>query len=268
VDPVVEMMAQVWASIDRLCHGFSHQDWARPTDCPGWSVKDQLSHLVAPEAALAGLAQPEHPAPPFPHVRNPLGQLNEDAVDLRRPRSGPEVLGEFREVTARRLASLEAMGEQELAAESWTPLGPGTYRDLLAVRVFDAWVHEQDMRGATGRPGHLEGPVARHSLQRCLAAMPWVVGKAAGAPEGSSVLFEVSGPTAARLAVVVEDGRARAVEDLDAAPMARLEADFECFTRVCCGRWDPDRAVSSGRLVTGGDLRLAGDVARHLAFMP
>jgi hypothetical protein len=29
----------------------------------------------------------------------------------------------------------------------------------MHIRIFDCWVHEQDMRRATGRPGHLTGPV-------------------------------------------------------------------------------------------------------------
>ena len=55
-------------------------------------------------------------------------------------------------------------------------------RDLLPFRVFDAWVHEQDMRRAVGRPGDLDTPVAAAALDRIVGTMPFVVGKRAGAP--------------------------------------------------------------------------------------
>ena len=39
-----------------------------------------------------------------------------------------------------------------------TPAGPDTYGRFMRVRIFDCWMHEQDIRRAVGRPGHVEGP--------------------------------------------------------------------------------------------------------------
>ena len=63
----------------------------------------------------------------------------------------------------------------------------------MNVRVMDSWVHEQDVRVATGRPGHDSGPAAQLSLDRLCSAMPFVVGKQARAPEGASVRFDLRG---------------------------------------------------------------------------
>ena len=90
-------------------------------------------------------------------------------------------------------------------------MGEVPYREFMHVRVMDSWVHEQDIRVATGRPGHDGGPAAQLSLDRLCAAMPFVVGKQAGAPEGASVRFELRGSLARRIDVVVRDGRAKAV---------------------------------------------------------
>ena len=43
---LVDMMEAVWRSIGELCQGFSEGQWKTATDCPNWSVQDQLSHLV------------------------------------------------------------------------------------------------------------------------------------------------------------------------------------------------------------------------------
>ena len=42
----VENLAIVWASVDRLCSGLPPGTWDLPTGCPGWTVKDHVSHLV------------------------------------------------------------------------------------------------------------------------------------------------------------------------------------------------------------------------------
>ncbi len=266
-DPVVDKMAMVWGSIDGLCSGLSESDWDRDTECPGWTVKDQLSHLVGPETGLLGRPQAEHSVPPRPYVRNPIGANNEVAVDYRRSRSGSEVLAEFREVSAARMEALRAMGEEQLAADSWTPIGPGTYRDLLEIRVFDAWVHEQDIRRAVGRPGDLEGPVAEHSLRRCFQAMPFVVGKNAMAADGVTVVIEVTGPTSASLTIGVEDGRAKVLGRKVEDPSVGLHMGFEAFTRLCCGRWDPSATLARGDVEIRGDQGLGRRIVERMAFM-
>ena len=54
----VENLAIVWASVDRLCAGLPDRDWELATGCPGWTVKDHLSHLVDYEARALGQARP------------------------------------------------------------------------------------------------------------------------------------------------------------------------------------------------------------------
>lgn len=267
-DPVVEVLGEVWQEIDELCSGFTEADWKAPTECPGWSVQDNLSHLVGSESTFMGHPMPDHEVTgDQSHVRNEMGRRNEVIVDYRRSWPGEKVLAEFREVTRERLAQLRAMTEQELSAESWTPAGMGTLRDLLAIRAFDAWTHEQDMRRAVGRPGNLEGPGARHSIGRCLMAMPFVVGKKAGAPDGSTVVFDVAGAAGGTYAVGVGAGRAKRLDDVPGDPTVRLSMPVEAFTRLGCGRWDPEQAVREGQVRIDGDRELGERILREINFM-
>jgi uncharacterized protein (TIGR03083 family) len=267
-EPVIETLGAVWHSISELCDDFDEQQWSAPTECPGWSVQDQVSHLVGSESIFMGQPMPEHSlAAPAPHARNPMGERNEVIVDYRRSRSGREVLEEFRAVTSERLAQLRAMSPDDLAAETMTPVGPGTLRDLLAIRAFDAWVHEQDIRRAVGRPGELGGVGAAHSVQRCFLAMPFVVGKKAGAPDGSSVVSDVTGASPATLAVLVADGRATVLDRSPADPTVRLTMDVEAFTRLGCGRWEPQDAIDSGAVRIEGDRALGERILQQINFM-
>ena len=204
---LVDMMEAVWSSIGELCQGFSEGQWKTATDCPNWSVQDQLSHLVGSESRISGRPAPEHTPAETGHVRNEIGARNEEQVDWRRSWLGTQVLEEFREVTVERLVALRALTPEGFAAETDTPIGPGTFADFLRIRIFDAWVHEQDIRRAVAQPGHMQGPVAHHSIGRTALAMPYVVARRASAPDGSTVVFRVTGEAGQTVSVRVQERR-------------------------------------------------------------
>ena len=209
---MVDLMEAVWKSIDGLCGGLNQDQWSMPTECPGWSVQDQVSHLVGSECRLLGRPAPAHEPADTSHVRNEVGQGNEVLVDYRRQFNGAEVLTEFRDITAERLGVLRAMSEADFAAETPNPLGSGPYTDLLAIRIYDAWVHEQDMRRTLGIPGHLGGPVAQHAYGRTAMAMPFVVGRKVGPDDGTTVVFEITGEVGGTIALNMDAGRAHRLD--------------------------------------------------------
>lgn len=264
---VVDKMEAVWRSIDALCANLTDEQWQRPTDCPNWSVQDQLSHLCTGEHRLLGRPTVEHTPRDVSHTKNEMGERNEAGVDYRRSMSGPEVLAEFRELTAERIKGLRALSDDDLAAEAMTPLGPGTVQGLIEIRVLDAWTHEQDMRGALDQPGHLEGPVAEHAMGRCASAMPFVVGRKAQAPDGSTVVFEVTGAAGQTLSVAVEGKRAKLLEAPLADPTVRLTMDVQTFTRLGCGRWEPEASLQAGKVQIEGDQALGETIVKQIAFM-
>lgn len=262
----LDKLERVWGSLDELCSSLDDAEWDLPTDCPGWSVKDNLSHIVGTESNLLGRPAPEHTPADMSRARNPIGEANEVQVDYRRSWPPAKVLEEFREVTGERLRQMRGWPEEEFAKESWTPVGPGQVRDFLQIRIFDSWVHEQDIRRATNRPGHLEGIVAEHAFGRVAMAMPFVVGKKAGTPDGTDVLFVVTGPAGGQIPVTVEGGRANQVAGLE-RPDVTLEMDLETFNCLGCGRWDAQRALADGRLRIAGDEALGRTIASSMAFM-
>jgi uncharacterized protein (TIGR03083 family) len=265
---LVDLLEQVWASMADLGAGLGEVEWKTPTEVPGWSVQDNLVHITGTECMILGRPAPEHElgADP-PHVRNDIGRVNEIFVDSRRPFSGEQALAEFREVTAQRLAQLRGFGPDDFAADSWTPVGPGTVRDLLPFRVFDSWTHEQDMRRAVGRAGDLDTLVAENAMERIAGSMPYVVGKKTGAPDAATVVFVLDGPLATTFAVGVEGGRARRLDSPPDVPSARIQTDTETLARLACGRIDPAEALASGAVRVEGDEALGTSVVRELNFL-
>src|SRR4030095_11712520 len=178
-------------------------EWKTPTDCPGWTVQDQVANMLGSGSRLLGLSVPNHTPQNTSHVKNELSQRNEVWVDWYRSWSGVQVLQRFQEVTGERLKVLRAMRPEDFEAPTQTPIGPGTMRDLLHIRIFDAGGHEQDIRRPVKRPGDLEGPVAEHAVGRVALAMPYVVGRKVKPADGTTAVFAM--PAAAGTTVGLRD---------------------------------------------------------------
>jgi len=265
-EPVVDALDEVWRSTADACRDLSDDDWERPTDCPGWTVRDNLSHLIGIERMLLGEPVPAFEGPMPEHVRNPIGESNEAWVAERRHRPGGTVLAEFEEVTARRVDELRAMDPERFEVVGWSPVGQVPYREFMDVRVLDSWAHEQDVRRAVGRPGGRGGAGESVTLRRSAGAMGYVVAKKVGAPDGTSVVWEVRGPVPLTVAVVVEGGRGRAVDRAPTVPSVRLELDAETFCRLGLGRIRADE-LAPGSVDLAGDEGLGRRLLAQMAFM-
>jgi uncharacterized protein (TIGR03083 family) len=265
-EPIIDVLNDAWGAISELGRALDDVEWELPSECPGWSVRDLVSHMVGTERTLLGDRSPEPVSGPE-HVHNDVGARNEGWVVELRHRSGPEVLAEFRDVTDRRLAELRSWPSSRFDEVGPSPVGQVPYREFMRVRVMDCWIHEQDMRVATARPGHREGPAASLAVDRLTSAMPFVVGRQAKAPEGASVRFELTGSTPRRLDVVVHGGRAAMTESLEGDPTAELRMDLEVFWRLACGRVAGEAARGAGLVELRGDADLAERVIDSMAFM-
>jgi uncharacterized protein (TIGR03083 family) len=266
-DPIVELLEQEWASLDQLCDGLTEEQWKTPTALPGWTVQDCLSHVVGTERMLLGDAPPSVDVSHLEHVKDPFAAAMEAWVEERRARTGAEVLAEFREQIPRRLEQLKSMTAEQFDEVGFSPIGEVPYRDFMVVRVFDCWMHEQDIRRALDRPGHLEGPVVDTALVRFRAAIGFIVGKRGQAPEGSSVVFATVGGAAPVWPVVVE-GRARLADEVPDEPTTRITLPFESFIALGGGRWSADEAESAGGISIDGDEELGRRVLAGMAFTP
>ena len=142
-------------------------------------------------------------------------------------------------MTNDRRGVLASLGEDDWNAVTPTPAGMDSYGRFMRVRVFDCWMHEQDIRVALQRPSsddELDGAASRLSLDEIAATMGFVVGKLAKAPTGSRVLFDLTGPLARSIRVSVDD-RAQVVDDFGGQePTVTIRLDALQFTRLAGGR--------------------------------
>jgi uncharacterized protein (TIGR03083 family) len=262
--PLVDAFEQTMRATIALGHELAPGDWDRPTECPGWTVKDQYSHLVGLERGLLGDAKPDHPLPALPHMVGEMAAFTELDVDYRRPWSGPQVLAELEETLERRLAVLR---DPALTMESLivSPFGMRPGRITLGVRTFDCWAHGEDVRRAVGRPADLDSPAAGVAVAWIRRALPRVLGVDAGLEPGTTVVIEVEGPHGFVQALGVDsDGQGEVLERVPEEPTVRLRLATEAFTRRACGRWP----VEATPVAVEGDEQAARAVLAALAITP
>ena len=140
--------------------------------------------------------------------------------------------------------------------------------EFISIRIMDAWVHEQDIRRAVNRPGHYDSPAAAHALNRVIRAMPFVAARRAQAPDGATVVMDISGPAGRLISIGVEGGRGRELDSTPDSSTVRISLDAETFGCLGCGRWNPDEVLQSGKVSIEGDTALGESIVRHMNIMP
>jgi uncharacterized protein (TIGR03083 family) len=259
-----------WDSIDALLDGLPESGWQAATPLPGWCVRAVVSHIIGTESFLEGIAppKPDIDVKALEHVRNDIGAMNECWVRHLSGESGSSVLERYRALTGKRREVLRSMSDDDWNAPTPTPAGMDSYGRFMRIRVFDCWMHEQDIRMALQRPSsddELDGPALRLSLDEIAATMGFVVGKLAKAPDGSRVQFDLTGPLPRSIRVSM-DGRAQVVDDFGGLePTATIRLDALQFTRLAGGR--PMCPARAQDIELGGDKDLAAYIVERLNFV-
>jgi uncharacterized protein (TIGR03083 family) len=218
--------AELAASIALLEH-LDEGDWARPTDCAGWTVHDLTAHLVGQYQAAAStrvfLRRHRRAHRRYPALSR-LDAHNRQQLDDLGGYSGPELV-----------AMLAAIGPKAIRARRRVPgllrrlhvgwMYPeeplpddrlGYMLDVLGPR--DLWMHRVDLARATGRPLALGG----HDRE----VVAQVVADLGRAWEGPAVLLELTGPAGGRWALG------------QGSPVATVRADAVHYLRALSGRND------------------------------
>jgi uncharacterized protein (TIGR03083 family) len=143
--------------VDRL----SPDDWARQTDCPGWDVRDTVSHLLGFMKANADPAEAARQVAVATREAQEQGILRLDAQTALHVREHADLdpvrlASAVHEWAGRALAGRTATTDEQRAGTLSTGLpGEGDWtRGYLIDVVFtrDVWMHRVDVCRATGQP--------------------------------------------------------------------------------------------------------------------
>lgn len=261
----IAVLLEEFESFGSLLRELDSEDWSKQTCLPGWDVQATVAHIVGTEQMMAGDETPALPDDAdLSHVRNDIGTFNEAYVHFYASATPAEMIVAYDRIVARRRETLNAVTDEEFNAEAWTPAGKSTFGRFLCIRNFDTWMHDQDIRRVVGRPGNDDTAPANAAIDEIGRGLPFVVGKRAGAPAGSSVTINVTGPVERTFHILVGD-RAAAVDSLDGEPTVSLTTDTETFIQLAGGRADP--GTLQGQVTLTGDAELGDRLVNNMAFV-
>ena len=267
---VLDGLFASWDNIDSLVGDLPDPQWTRPTSLPGWDVHDVVAHVVGTESMLQGAGTPEADVDvsTLKHVRNDIGVLNERWVRNFRELTHAELLDAFRDDdgAAARGVVCDGRGAVERAhGDTGRPRQLRPVHAGASIRLLDARTRHPRRAGANRRAMSTStAHDSRLALDEMAASMGFVVGKLGGAPDGSRVRIELTGPLARTINVAV-DGRAKLVDDFGGDdPTATITLDGLLFARLAGGRmtgWTMTRSRY------GGDEAVGRRIVEHLNYV-
>ncbi|MFK0171071.1 maleylpyruvate isomerase family mycothiol-dependent enzyme [Streptomyces sp. NPDC090306] len=263
LQPYADAWTHSIEAISELVQPLAEADWNRRTPCPGWSVRDIVSHVIGMDCEMLGDPRPIHTLPrDLYHVTNEHQRYMEMQVDVRRHHTAPEMTSELEYTIIRRNRQLRNENRQPDAKMRGTLGAEVTLEDAMRRHAFNVWVHEQDLRAALGRPGDLDSPGAHVARDVLLEAMPAIVADKAQAPRSSAVVLDVHGPLEFLRTIRVDiQGRGTLETAPALGPAATLSLDWETYVRLSCGRVTLDSV--SDRIKAEGDPELTAAILRN-----
>lgn len=248
-----------------LLEELEEEEWATPTDLPGWDVKAVASHIAHLESILSGAPEETAEVGEPDHVTGLMGLYTEIGVVTRRDATPDAIINEIRAAATARHTRLLADPPTDAAAKP-EPIFGGVgwdWRTLLRNRPLDVWMHEQDVRRAVDRPGGMDSAAARHTAEYLAESLGYVLAKRVGTPSGTTVVLEMEG-SAAYAFTVNEAGRGERLAEVPVAPDVLLRMDREAFILLAGGRREP----APGTFEIAGDRDLAGRILDAMATTP
>lgn len=266
---LIDIWREELTDIVLLCESLTDEQWLASTPCPGWTVADVIAHLIDVESMVAADPRPDH-VPDWaglPHATTDFGRLTEVGVDYRRGRTQDELLDELTAIVARRQEELLAIAP---GTEVKGPTGASLpIERMLRVRIFDAWVHEQDIRTALGSDGGWGSDAAWVALMQMVAALPFIWARKAKAPAGAVLRLVIvgGGPSDDVFVTVDEAGMGSRTAPMT-EPVIEISMTWPAFMQLSCGRIGADDPALIGKVEVNGDPKLGHAVLAGLAITP
>ena len=264
---IIEALNDTWMAIDRLVRPQPPEAYDAATPCPGWSVRDVISHLLGFELMLHGSPVPTFDGPWPAYVHNPIGELNEAFVQAHRSEPGVEVLDQFRDAAMRSIAALRSLSDGEWEKVGWSPEGERPYHRFQETRVLDSWIHLQDIRDALLQPEDDHGVGEQIVVNRFEAALPYILGRKMHSPDGTTVQINLSGRLGRTVLLGVSGGRAEPLASTANPPTFELTTPVALFWRRAAGRISCEAFLSASATDVRGDRTVATAFAEALNIM-
>lgn len=267
---VTDLFPEERAHLLSLLSTLTDEEWALPTVCPGWSVKDIALHLLGDDVGILSrqrdsfrLAGPDIGS--FADLVAYINHLNGVWLEAAR-RLSPlllcQLLGFTGDLAYQHFRAIDLFGGTSLV--TWAGPEPVPMWLDVAREYTERWVHQQQIRDAVGRPGLKE----RRFFAPVLAAFVWALPRAFAAttaPAGTAVDVVITGDAGGRWTLVREWDRWGLYQGMAQAAAAQVVLDQEVAWRLFTKGISPDDARE--QIQIEGDEALGLNVLAAVAIL-
>ena len=267
---VLELFPEVRAALLALLQRLTAEEWARPTVCPGWSVKDIALHLLSGDLGVLSrrrdaFTPPGKPIEGWDALVPFINKLNESWIKAAR-RLSPRVLCDLLAWSGPQLEEYFAALDPHAIGRpvDWANSEPAPNWLDLAREYTERWHHQQQIRNAVGRPGLTERKFLAPVLATFVHALPRPY-RDVPAPDGTAVQLTITGEAGGQWFVVRENAAWKLYVEVDSPPAARVTLDAGDAWRLFTKGLPKENARS--RAVLAGDAKLAEKMLETISIL-
>ena len=190
------------AALIEFLRSLSPEEWHLPTVCAGWSVHDLASHLLNGDLRFIAGRRDGYQSPTGPAVQPPYGRtevtqlvdsINEGWVTGAYFLSPRQLIAQLEQSGSEYYETLRALDMNALGIPvDWVAAGPAPVWLDVAREYTERWIHQAQLRDATGRPPLADRWALFPVFDTFLLALPNAL-RAVAAPTGASVHLTVRG---------------------------------------------------------------------------
>jgi uncharacterized protein (TIGR03083 family) len=255
------------AMLLRLVQDLSPDEWERPTAAAPWLVRDVVAHLLGDDLSRLARTRDGH-SPVGPQQDEPLAafihRFNDEWVRAAR-RVSARLLIDMLDLTSPQVLLLWRDIDLDAISEPVTWAGPEPAPVWLdCARDFtEYWIHQQQIRDATGRTDDSDRAVVHLVLDTLLRAMSQTL---AGhdRPEGTTLSVAVTGAGGGQWGWQRRGELWLPVDCADGSTLMTFQ-DAEALWRLCARLIEPDEAER--RVTVVGDRSLADAALRIVSII-
>lgn len=256
----------------QLLRSLKPAEWQARTIAPLWSVKDIAAHLLDGNLRALSIQQDRYfgEQPPedqgYRSIVDWLNRLNADWVQAFR-RVSPEALIMLHEATGAQVShyySTLSPWDEAIFPVAWAG-EVVSYNWMHVAREYtEKWLHQQQIREATGRPGILTPQFFTPFIDTFLRGLPHRYSRL-HLPEGTVLSVVVSGETGAERFLCLRNRAWSVTETAPHSPQARLDIPCDVFWKLFSKGMSPEKALPLIRIT--GEEAIARPALELIAVM-
>lgn len=267
---MLHLFPETRAALISLLESFTAEEWARPTVCAGWSIKDVALHLLGGDFGILSRRRdaylPPGKAPQsWAELVDLINTLNDTWVRAAR-RLSPRVLCDLLRWAGPQVeeyfASLDPLAPG--GPVNWASSGPAPNWLDLAREYTERWHHQQQIRDAAGKPGLKEQRYLAPVLAAFVHGLPRAFREIA-APKGTLIKLTITGDSGGHWLVAQNAGGWELFVAEGEEPKAEVALDQDDAWRLFTKGLSKETARARAKI--HGDLSLGIHVLETVSIL-